>query len=92
MKDFYRILEIEPSATVAQVRAAYRKKAFALHPDRNPSEEAHSAFQAVQEAYETLSDAARRRDYDDNRRRSLIEHPLDVAREIWSAYLKAALR
>ena len=38
-----------------------------------------------------LSDADKRRAYDDNRRRSLIEHPIETAREIWSAYLKAAL-
>jgi len=45
----------------------------------------------MQEAYEVLSDAGRRRAFDDNRRRSLIEHPLETAREIWSAYLKDAL-
>ncbi|MBL8386478.1 MAG: DnaJ domain-containing protein, partial [Burkholderiales bacterium] len=88
----YRTLDLEPSASAAEIRSAYRKLAFALHPDRNPAAEAHAAFQAVQEAYEVLSDPARRRDYDDNRRRSLIEHPLEVAREIWAAYLKASLR
>lgn len=92
MKDHYRTLGIDPTAGEAEVRAAYRKLAFALHPDRNPSPEAHAAFQAVQEAYELLSDAARRRDYDENRRRSLIDDPLDVAREMWSAYLKGALK
>ena len=92
VKDHYRTLGIDPTAGEAEVRAAYRKLAFALHPDRNPSPEAHAAFQAVQEAYELLSDAARRRDYDENRRRSLIDDPLDVAREMWSAYLKGALK
>jgi curved DNA-binding protein CbpA len=91
MKDYYRILGIEPSASAAVVKAAYRKQAFALHPDRNPSEEAHAAFQAVQEAYDVLGVDAKRRDYDENRRRSLIEHPLETAREIWSAYLKGVL-
>lgn len=91
MKDYYRILGLPPTATVAEIRGAYRKKASALHPDRNPSEKAHAEFQAMQEAYEVLSDASRRRAYDDNRRRSLIEHPIETAREIWSAYLKDAL-
>jgi DnaJ-class molecular chaperone len=91
MKDYYRILGVEPSAPAAAVKAAYRKQAFALHPDRNPSEEAHAAFQAVQEAYDVLGEDAKRRDYDENRRRSLIEHPLETAREIWSAYLKGVL-
>jgi len=91
MKDYYRILGLAPTATLAEIRSAYRRQASALHPDRNPSERAHVEFQAMQEAYEVLSDAGRRRAFDDNRRRSLIEHPLETAREIWSAYLKDAL-
>lgn len=92
MKDHYRTLGLAPTATLAEVKSAHRKLAFALHPDRNPSEEAKAAFQAAQEAYEVLADADRRRDYDDNRRRSLIENPLEVARDIWRTYLKGALR
>jgi DnaJ-class molecular chaperone len=91
MKDYYRILGLQPAATLAEIKATYRKKASALHPDRNPSETAHVQFQEMQEAYEVLADADKRRAYDDNRRRSLIEHPIETAREIWSAYLKAAL-
>lgn len=91
MKDHYRKLGLPPTATAGEIRAAYRKKASALHPDRNPSEKAHLEFQSMQEAYDVLSDASRRRAYDDNRRRSLIEHPIETAREIWSAYLKDAL-
>lgn len=91
MKDYYRILGLPPTATLAEVKLAYRKKASALHPDRNPSVKAHADFQEMQEAYDVLSDTAKRRAYDDNRRRSLIEHPLETAREIWSAYLKGVL-
>jgi len=91
MKDYYRIMGLQPAATLAEIRIAYRKKASVLHPDRNPSEQAHAAFQEMQEAYDVLSDAGRRKAYDDNRRRSLIEHPIETAREIWSAYLKSAL-
>ena len=91
MKDYYRIMGLQPAATLAEVKSTYRKRASALHPDRNPSELAHAQFQELQEAYEVLSDADKRRGYDDNRRRSLIEHPLETAREIWSAYLKTAL-
>lgn len=91
MKDYYRIVGLQPAATLAEIKGAYRKKASALHPDRNPSEKAHLEFQELQEAYEVLSDPGRRQAYDDNRRRSLIEHPIETAREIWSAYLKAAL-
>jgi DnaJ-class molecular chaperone len=91
MKDYYRIIGLPPTATLTEIKGAYRKRASALHPDRNPSEKAHADFQELQEAYEILSDAPKRRAYDDNRRRSLIENPLETAREIWSAYLKGAL-
>lgn len=91
MKDYYRIMGLQPAAALAEIRTAYRKKASALHPDRNPSAQAHAEFQELQEAYEVLSDPERRRAYDDNRRRSLIEHPIETAREIWSAYLKSSL-
>ncbi len=92
MKDYYRILGLPPSATLSEVKNTYRKQASALHPDRNPSVTAQADFQALQEAYEVLSDPDQRRAYDDNRRRSLIENPLETARELWSAYLKGALR
>jgi curved DNA-binding protein CbpA len=91
MKDYYRIMGLQPAAALAEIKSAYRRKASALHPDRNPSTRAHAEFQEMQEAYEVLSDAGRRLAYDDNRRRSLIENPIETAREIWSAYLKTAL-
>ena len=91
MKDYYRTLGLLPTATLGEVKSAYRRKASALHPDRNPSEKAHAQFQAMQEAYEVLSDIDKRRAYDENRRRSLIENPIETAREIWSAYLKDVL-
>ena len=91
MKDYYRNLGVPPNATLAEIKSAYRKRAAALHPDRNRSEAAHAQFQEMQEAYEVLSDTAKRRAYDDNRRRSLIDNPLETAREIWGAYLKGVL-
>ena len=43
-------------------------------------------FRAVQEAYETLADTQRRQDYDENRRRNLLDSPIEVAGEIWQRY------
>ena len=91
MKDHYRSLGVPPTATLTEIKSAYRKRASALHPDRNPSPQAHEEFQALQEAYEVISDTTKRRAYDDNRRRSLIDNPQDTAREIWGAYLKGVL-
>lgn len=61
--DHYAVLGVAPTATTAEVRAAYKRKALALHPDRN-AEADPTAFQAVANAYEVLGDTARRREYD----------------------------
>ncbi len=69
MKDYYKILGIGEKADLAEIKKAYRRLAREHHPDRNPDKpEAESQFKEVQEAYDTLSDAKRRRDYDRLRR------------------------
>jgi curved DNA-binding protein len=63
--DYYKILEIEKSATDADIKKAYRKLARKLHPDLNPNDkEAHKKFQAINEANEVLSDTEKRKKYD----------------------------
>jgi len=92
MHDHYQILGISPSAATDLIKAAYRKKAAQFHPDKNQSPDAPTRFREVQEAYEVLSDAARRKAYDDYRQRSLIEDPLPVAWEMSGKYIQEALK
>jgi len=92
MKDHYADLGIASDATSEQIKKAYRRKARQLQPDRNSAADAADKFRAVQEAYDTLGDARRRQDYDDNRRRNLLDQPLQTAREIWQNYLEGVLQ
>lgn len=92
MQDHYEKLGISPGATADLIKAAYRKKAALYHPDKNQSADAPIRFREVQEAYEVLTDAERRKVYDDYRQRSLIEDPLLVAREISGKYVQDVLR
>ena len=92
MQDHYEKLGISPGATADLIKAAYRKKAALYHPDKNQSTDAPIRFREVQEAYEVLTDAERRKAYDDYRQRSLIEDPLLVAREISGKYIQDVLR
>lgn len=92
MQDSYEILGISPIATADSIKAAYRKKAAQYHPDKNQSPDAPVRFREVQEAYEVLSDPARRKAYDEYRQRNLIEDPLAVARDISEKYIQDALQ
>ncbi len=68
MKDYYKILGIKPSATIAEIKKAYRALAFKYHPDKNPDNSLSEAqFKEIQEAYATLSDTYKRGVYDDER-------------------------
>jgi molecular chaperone DnaJ len=62
-KNYYVILGVEPDATQERIRAAYRSKVKELHPDYYGKDS--RPFLAVQEAYDVLSDPARRRVYDE---------------------------
>ncbi len=86
MKDHYAALGLGSAATLADIKKAFRQQASLHHPDRNTSADAPARFRAVQEAYDVLSDADKRQAYDDNRRRNLLDSPIDTAREIWQNY------
>ena len=63
--DYYKILEVDKSASEDDIKKAYRKLARKLHPDLNPNDkEANKKFQQVNEANEVLSDAEKRKKYD----------------------------
>lgn len=63
--DYYEILEISRTASSEEIKKAFRKKAMACHPDRNPDNpEAEEQFKKINEAYEVLSDESKRATYD----------------------------
>lgn len=65
--DLYGVLGVEPDASPADIRAAFRKMAWRLHPDRNDAPQAQSQFQKLNEAYATLCNPDLRAAYDRNR-------------------------
>ncbi|MBT0570604.1 DnaJ domain-containing protein [Curvibacter sp. CHRR-16] len=92
MKDHYAALGLSSAATLADIKKAYRQRAALYHPDRNPAPEAAALFRAVQDAYDVLSDDTKRKAYDDNRRRGLLDDPATAAAEIWQAYMQRILK
>ncbi len=65
-RDYYEILGVAKTASVEEIKAAYRKAALKWHPDRNPQhkEEAALRFRESTEAYSILCDAQKRQLYD----------------------------
>lgn len=62
--DYYDILGVPKDATERQIKKAFHKLALKYHPDRNKSPDAEAKFREIAEAYETLSDEKRRKEYD----------------------------
>src|SRR6202012_6190740 len=62
--DYYKILGVDKKASEDDIKKAYRKLARKLHPDLNPNDtEANKKFQQLNEANEVLSDAEKRKKY-----------------------------
>lgn len=64
-RDYYEVLGVEKTASLEDIKKAYRKLAVKYHPDRNPgNKEAEDKFKEATEAYEVLSDEQKRPVYD----------------------------
>jgi DnaJ-class molecular chaperone len=65
-RDYYEVLGLNKNATESEIKSAYRKLARKYHPDVNPKDKsAEEKFKEVNEAYEVLSDAEKRKRYDE---------------------------
>jgi len=89
-RDFYEILGVPRTATEEEIKKAYRKAALKYHPDRNPGDQsAERKFKEAAEAYEVLSDAEKRKRYDQFGREGLhgfATHGFATPEDIFSAF------
>src|SRR5580700_4175377 len=67
-KDYYKVLGVSKTASADDIKKSYRKLARKYHPDANKGDpKAEERFKEISEAYNTLSDTKRRKEYDDAR-------------------------
>lgn len=64
VKDYYAVLGVTHSASVGEIRRAFRKLAQDAHPDRNASPDAREKFQELVEAYHALKAPDKRNEFD----------------------------
>src|SRR5271154_1882716 len=64
-RDYYEILGVQKNASADEIKKSYRKVAMQFHPDRNPGDKAaEEKFKEAAEAFEILSDADKKAQYD----------------------------
>lgn len=66
-KNYYKILQVDPSAEPEVIKAAYKRLSLKYHPDSNPSPEAKQRMYEINEAFEVLGDPGKRAQYDSTR-------------------------
>lgn len=88
MENLYNILGVAPNATSDDIKKRYRSLAMRFHPDRNSEAGAEARFNALQQAYEVLSDAQRRMEYDQKFNDRIVLDAEAEAYELWKSVFK----
>ena len=71
---FYNVLELDENAGIDEIKKSYRRLSMMYHPDRNKNNpDATAKFQKISEAYETLGDAEKKREYDGIRNNPFVK-------------------
>ena len=85
MENHYNILGVAPTATTEEIKKAYRSLAMRYHPDRSTHPGSENRFNAINAAYELLSDPKKRAEFNQSLNNRIIIDPENEARALWHA-------
>ena len=88
MENPYQILGVSPTASIDEIRKAYRSLAMRHHPDRNTHPDAVARFNAIQSAYDLLSDPQKRAEYNQTVSNRIIVDAEEEALALWTALFR----
>ncbi|KAG7215277.1 hypothetical protein INR49_020512 [Caranx melampygus] len=80
-RNYYQVLDIEPTATESQIKKAFRKLAVKHHPDKNKGADAEKTFREIAEAYSVLSNQEKRRLYDSMDHEAFLKNEVSLDAE-----------
>ena len=84
MENYYKVLDLDNSAQLQDIKKAYKRLALKWHPDRNKSPEAEEMFKKIAEAYEILSDPDKKVYYEKNSKYNFkFKSPSEVFKELF---------
>ncbi|MCX6744102.1 MAG: DnaJ domain-containing protein [Candidatus Parcubacteria bacterium] len=90
--DLYEILGVSKSASLPEIKKAYRDLVRQFHPDRNPDPSAREKFIAVQKAYEILADPSARYEYDQGKKSAVTDKPKTFLSVFWDTLMNQGLK
>lgn len=85
MENLYDIFGVAPNASADEIKKRYRTLAMRYHPDRNADSGAEVRFNAIQKAYEVLSDTKQRDAYNQKFNERIVLDPEDEAYNLWKS-------
>lgn len=90
MENLYDILGVAPNASTDEIKKRYRAMAMRYHPDRNTESGAEARFNAIQKAYEVLSDPKQRDEYNQKFNERIVLDPEEEAYQQWQSLFSAS--
>ncbi len=87
-ENYFEILNVDPEASIAEIRRVYRKLSFKYHPDHNYNKKATAKFHKINMAYKVLSNPVKREEYKKGYSSSITDKPRTMLNSYWEIIIR----